>query len=611
MNTVFKCYAAGAALLAPAAAAPRAARPRDAAGAVGRPRRDRRWRRPRSSRTRSASSCSGRSAPRTALDGLAWMTAEAPGDRAAVEWIRANAPPGTRIVEAVGGAYSDHGRIGNATGRPILLGWTNHEGLWRGGAAAGEIEDRRRDVETVYRSSDPAAVREVLARRGVRYVVVGRARAEGARETAPRARVRAVRGARSAAPSSRRGPRSGRSCGERRRAGLRAGARSGPGRRSSSSRSACRLWDLGSRAFHHDESIHGWFTFQLAYQGDYKYDPVYHGPVQYFMVAAAFRLLGDSDFSARLPAALGGVGLVAMAMLLRARFGRGAAFASGVLLALSPNLLYFTRFCREDVWSLLGTFGLFLWLDRWWRTRRVADLGLAAVWGAVAFASKENFYVLGALMAPSVLAAVVGAGERASPSSAKVRALPRRPRAARRGDRRRALPLLHALRGGVHVLPRPPRVGEPGLRRDLVLVGPAQGRAGRRAEDLLPAPDPPVRVRDRPPGARLRSPSAGGASARRSASSRRSPSPPSRCTRGSARRRPGSSSTRSSRSSRSPAPRGPRSPPRAPGPLAVGRAGPGGDASLTTLSLSFWNPLLSPSPTRGPSRSSSRRRARS
>ena len=165
------------------------------------------------------------------------------------------------------------------------------------------------------------------------------------------------------------------------------------------------VWDLGSRAFHHDESIHGWFTYQLAFEGQYTYDPVYHGPVQYYAVAAAFLLLGDSDLTARLPAALGGVGLVAMAMLLRARFGRGAAFASGVLLAVSPNLLYYTRFCREDVWSLLGTFGLFLWLDRWWRTRRVGDLGLAAVWGAVAFASKENVYVLGALMVPSVLAA--------------------------------------------------------------------------------------------------------------------------------------------------------------------------------------------------------------
>jgi uncharacterized protein (TIGR03663 family) len=183
-----------------------------------------------------------------------------------------------------------------------------------------------------------------------------------------------------------------------------------------------RVWDLDSRAFHHDESIHGWFTWQLVSQGQYTYDPVYHGPVQYYAVAAAFFLLGDSDFSARLPAALGGAGLVAMAMLLRARFGRRAAFASGVLLAVSPNLLYYTRFCREDVWSLLGTFGLFLWLDRWWRTRRVADLALAAVWGAVAFASKENFYVLGALMAPSVLAAAWEPG-RGLPLIPKLRSL--------------------------------------------------------------------------------------------------------------------------------------------------------------------------------------------
>lgn len=185
---------------------------------------------------------------------------------------------------------------------------------------------------------------------------------------------------------------------------------------------ALRLWDLGSRAYHHDESIHGHFSYEFATTGAYTYDPVYHGPVQYFMVASAFLVFGDSDVTARLPAALGGVGLVAMAMLLRARFGRRAAWAAGALLAISPNFLYFTRFCREDVWSLLGTLGLFLWLDRWWRTRRVADLALSSVWGAVAFASKENFYVLAALVAPSILAAVWEPG-RGFPGFAKLRSL--------------------------------------------------------------------------------------------------------------------------------------------------------------------------------------------
>jgi uncharacterized membrane protein len=107
------------------------------------------------------------------VDGLTWMTREAPGDRKAVEWIRQHAPPDARIVEAVGGAYSDHGRIGGAAGRPVVLGWTNHQGLWRGGAATAEIDARKKDVETIYRSGDPEVVREALVRRAARFVVVG------------------------------------------------------------------------------------------------------------------------------------------------------------------------------------------------------------------------------------------------------------------------------------------------------------------------------------------------------------------------------------------------------------------------------------------------------
>jgi uncharacterized protein (TIGR03663 family) len=163
-----------------------------------------------------------------------------------------------------------------------------------------------------------------------------------------------------------------------------------------------RLVNLGDRPLHHDESIHAWFTDHLVQNGEYKYDPVYHGPVQYYVNAVSFLIFRDSDFTARLPAALGGTGLVLMALLLRARFGSRTAFAAGVLMAFSPNLLYYTRFCREDVWTLLGTAGTFLFLDRWFRERRIASLVAASFWAVIAFASKENFYVLLALMAPSV-----------------------------------------------------------------------------------------------------------------------------------------------------------------------------------------------------------------
>jgi uncharacterized protein (TIGR03663 family) len=177
-----------------------------------------------------------------------------------------------------------------------------------------------------------------------------------------------------------------------------------------------RIVALGARPFHHDESIHAWASNRLAFEGQYAYDPVYHGPVQYFLVATALRIEGlfaspkamvpgEGDMAVRLPAALGGVALVALALLLRPRFGGTVAFVSGALLAVSPNFLYYTRFCREDVWSLVGTAGGFLFLDAFVRESRLRDLAYSSLLFSVAFASKENFYVLCALMVPSVLAA--------------------------------------------------------------------------------------------------------------------------------------------------------------------------------------------------------------
>ena len=202
-------------------------------------------------------------------------------------------------------------------------------------------------------------------------------------------------------------------------------SRRGPGSSSSALPAFLHLAQLGTHAFHHDESIHAYASVRLLKEGAYKYDPVYHGPVQYFAVTAVFAASsvigkavgvvtgyaalktwdGTSDFTARLAPALAGVALTAMAFLLRRRFGARAAFAAGALCALSPNFLYYTRFCRDDAWSLLGTAGLFLWLDEYFAARRVKDLAIAALWAAVAFASKENFYVLLALMVPSVAAA--------------------------------------------------------------------------------------------------------------------------------------------------------------------------------------------------------------
>ena len=104
------------------------------------------------------------------LDGLAFLRRHHPGEYEAIVWLRDEAPRG-RIVEAVGGSYTDHGRISSATGLPTVLGWPGHEHQWRG--STREFDGRETEVEQIYTESDPALVRGLLETYEVRYVYVG------------------------------------------------------------------------------------------------------------------------------------------------------------------------------------------------------------------------------------------------------------------------------------------------------------------------------------------------------------------------------------------------------------------------------------------------------
>ena len=75
------------------------------------------------------------------------------------------------MLEATGDAYSYFARVSSNTGLPTILGWANHEGVWRG--ADPRIERRKRDVNLLYEETDIERVREGLARLHVRYVFVG------------------------------------------------------------------------------------------------------------------------------------------------------------------------------------------------------------------------------------------------------------------------------------------------------------------------------------------------------------------------------------------------------------------------------------------------------
>ena len=43
-----------------------------------------------------------------------------------------------------------------------------------------------------------------------------------------------------------------------------------------------RLLLIDARPLHHDESEHAWFAWRFVNGEGYRYDPVFHGPVQFY-----------------------------------------------------------------------------------------------------------------------------------------------------------------------------------------------------------------------------------------------------------------------------------------------------------------------------------------
>ena len=118
-----------------------------------------------------------------------------------------------------------------------------------------------------------------------------------------------------------------------------------------------RFWQLDLKLLHHDEAIHSWFSYELLTKGSWAYDPSYHGPFLYYVTAGMFSLFGDSDFVARLLPALFGALLIPLVYCIY-RIGyidKRQTIIAALFLALSPDMVYFSRFLRHDIFMLFFT----------------------------------------------------------------------------------------------------------------------------------------------------------------------------------------------------------------------------------------------------------------
>jgi uncharacterized protein (TIGR03663 family) len=154
-----------------------------------------------------------------------------------------------------------------------------------------------------------------------------------------------------------------------------------------------RFYGLGVKPPHHDESMHAFYSLQIVKTGDYEYNPMMHGPFQFYGNAAMFYLFGDNTAVSRYLAASFGVLAVFLALLMSPFLGRAGAFLAALMLAFSPGFMYFNRFCREDTYFATAVLALVVFLLRYLKDRRPWDLWLAALALAVAYCTKETIFI--------------------------------------------------------------------------------------------------------------------------------------------------------------------------------------------------------------------------
>ncbi|MDD1700295.1 MAG: TIGR03663 family protein [Methanoregula sp.] len=118
-----------------------------------------------------------------------------------------------------------------------------------------------------------------------------------------------------------------------------------------------RFWQLDLKLLHHDEAIHSWFSFELLTKGAWVYDPSYHGPFLYYVTAGMFAIFGDSDLVARaLPSLFGSMLIPLVYGIFRIGYlDKKQTLLAALFIALSPDMVYFSRFLRHDIFMLFFT----------------------------------------------------------------------------------------------------------------------------------------------------------------------------------------------------------------------------------------------------------------
>jgi len=164
---------------------------------------------------------------------------------------------------------------------------------------------------------------------------------------------------------------------------------------------AFRLPRLEHRPMHTDEAVHAEKIGILLDQGVYEYNPQeYHGPTIYYFALPFVWLSGARTYAEipnevplRLTPVVFGTGLILLLFLMRDGLGRGAAMCAAVLTAVSPAMVFYSRYYIQEILLVFFTFGAMGAAWRYTRTKRLAWALLAGACVGLMYASKETFVI--------------------------------------------------------------------------------------------------------------------------------------------------------------------------------------------------------------------------
>jgi uncharacterized protein (TIGR03663 family) len=189
---------------------------------------------------------------------------------------------------------------------------------------------------------------------------------------------------------------------------------------------AVRLPRLGQRPMHCDEANQAKKAADLLETGRYDYDPHdHHGPSLCWLTLPVLRLRGVSNFAAtseadyRLAPVVFGAGLVLLVFLLADGLGGGPAILAALLTAISPAMVYYSRYYIHETLLVFFTSAT---IGCGWRYFRSGAWGWAAACGAslgLLYATKETWVLAAAAMGVALLLTIAWERRNSPPAQPK------------------------------------------------------------------------------------------------------------------------------------------------------------------------------------------------